>query len=211
MEVRIKGKNLPVTDALHEHAQRKLEKLTRFLPPWDEPPEVELELSVERNPSIELNQVCELTVRTKGPVLRVRENDRDMYVAIDHAVHKLERQAARYRDRKRRRHHRHSKHDSLPEPVLPKDLEAIPVPANPLVETTNEMADIVDEPVLRVVKAKRFEMIPMSVDDAADRIELLSHDFYVVKNTEDDDAVTVIYRRRDGDLGLIAPSDGGHA
>ena len=123
MEVRIKGKNLPVTDALHEHAQRKLEKLTRFLPPWDEPPEVELELSVERNPSIELNQVCELTVRTKGPVLRVRENDRDMYVAIDHAVHKLERQAARYRDRKRRRHHRHSKHDSLPEPVLPKDLE----------------------------------------------------------------------------------------
>ncbi len=211
MEVRIKGKNLPVTDALHEHAQRKLEKLTRFLPPWDEPPEVELELSVERNPSIELNQVCELTVRTKGPVLRVRENDRDMYVAIDHAVHKLERQAARYRDRKRRRHHRHSKHDSLPEPVLPKDLEDIPVPANPLVETTNEMADIVDEPVLRVVKAKRFEMIPMSVDDAADRIELLSHDFYVFKNTEDDDAVTVIYRRRDGDLGLIAPSDGGHA
>ena len=207
MEVRIKGKNLPVTDALHEHAQRKLEKLTRFLPPWDEPPEVELELSVERNPSIELNQVCELTVRTKGPVLRVRENDRDMYVAIDHAVHKLERQAARYRDRKRRRHHRHSKHDSLPEPVLPKDLEDIPVPANPLVETTNEMADI----VLRVVKAKRFEMIPMSVDDAADRIELLSHDFYVFKNTADDDAVTVIYRRRDGDLGLIAPSDGGHA
>lgn len=41
MEVGIKGKNLPVTDALHEHAQRKLEKLTRFLPPWDEPPEVE--------------------------------------------------------------------------------------------------------------------------------------------------------------------------
>lgn len=210
MEVRIKGKNLPVTDALHEHAQRKLEKLTRFLPPWDEPPQVELELSVERNPSIELNQVCEVTVRTKGPVLRVRENDRDMYIAIDHAVHKLERQAARYRDRKRR-HHRHGKYDNLPEPILPKDLEEIPVAATPVVEELNGSAELVEEPVLRVVKAKRFEMIPMSVDDAADRIELLSHDFYVFKNTDDGDAVTVIYRRRDGDLGLIAPADGGHA
>jgi putative sigma-54 modulation protein len=212
MEVRIKGKNLPVTDALHEHAQRKLEKLTRFLPPWDEPPDVELELSVERNPSIELNQVCEVTVRTKGPVLRVRENDRDMYVAIDHAVHKLERQAARYRDRKRRRHHRHGKHDVLPEHVLPKDLEDVALAEEAEeVAALNGAAEVVDEPVLRVVKAKRFEMIPMSIDDAADRIEMLSHDFYVFKNTDDSDAVTVIYRRRDGDLGLIAPSDGGHA
>lgn len=212
MEVRIKGKNLPVTDALHEHAQRKLEKLTRFLPPWDEPPEVELELSVERNPSIELNQVCEVTVRTKGPVLRVRENDRDMYVAIDHAVHKLERQAARYRDRKRRRHHRHSKHDTLPEHVLPKDLEDVALAEEvEEVAALNGAAEVVDEPILRVVKAKRFEMVPMSIDDAADRIEMLSHDFYVFKNTDDSDAVTVIYRRRDGDLGLIAPADGGHA
>lgn len=204
MEVHIKGKNLPVTDALHEHAQRKLEKLGRLLPPWDEPPQVELELSVERNPSIELNQVCEVTVRTKGPVLRVRENDRDMYLAIDHAVHKLERQAVRYRDRKRRRHHRHGKHDTLPEPVVPKELQEVELAA-----TIPPLPD--DEPMARVVKAKRFEMIPMSVDDAADHLEMLSHDFFVFRNAEDGGAVTVIYRRRDGDLGVIAPADGGHA
>ncbi len=78
-------------------------------------------------------------------------------------------------------------------------------------ELVNGEVAIQDEQPLRVVKAKRFEMTPMSVDDAADRIELLSHDFYVFRNADDFGSVTVIYRRRDGDLGLIAPSDGGHA
>lgn len=198
MDVRIKGKNLPVTDALHEHAERKLAKLTRW---WDDPPQVEVELSVERNPSIERNQVCEVTVRTKGSVLRVRENDRDMYLAIDHAIHKLERQAARFRDRKRRHHHRHSKHDQLPEPMLPKELEDVAV-----AQIANDVAaEVAAETPMRVVKVKRFEMKPMSVDDAADRIELLDHDFYVFRNADDSDSVTVIYRRRSGDLGLIAP------
>lgn len=198
MEVRIKGKNLPVTDALHDHAERKLEKLERFLAPAGDAAEVELELSVERNPSIERNQVCEVTVRTKGSVLRVRENDRDMYVAIDHAVHKLERQAARFRDRRRRRHHRHSKHDVMPEAVVPQELESVQI-------APEIVAEVAEETPMRVVKSKRFEMKPMSVDDAADRIELLSHDFYVFRNADDGDSITVIYRRRDGDLGLIAP------
>lgn len=83
---------------------------------------------MERNPSIRLNQVCELTVRTKGPVLRVRENDRDMYVAIDHAVHKLERQAAHYRDRKRRRHHRHSR---TANPFCRRIWKTLPDPSQP--------------------------------------------------------------------------------
>jgi len=48
-------------------------------------------------------------------------------------------------------------------------------------------------------------MTPMSVEEAADRIDFVSHDFFVFRNADDGDAVTVIYRRRDGDLGLIAP------
>ena len=103
MQLQVKGKNLPVTDALFAHAERKLGKLARYLPPWDEAIQVELELSVEKNPSIERRQVAEVTVRTKGPVLRVRESASDMYQAIDQAAHKLERQAGRYRERRRRR------------------------------------------------------------------------------------------------------------
>lgn len=185
MDLHVKGKNIPVTDALFDHAQRKLAKLTRFLPPWDEPPRVELELSVERNPSIDRNQVAEVTVRTKGPVLRVRESDRDMYHAIDQAVQKLERQATRYRDRRRRHRHAHG-------PLPPPESEPGPIPS------------IDDEPEPQVVKTKRFEMKPMSVEDAAMSLELLNHDFYVFRN-DLDGVINVIYRRRDGDLGVIAP------
>lgn len=187
MDLHVKGKNIPVTDALFDHAEKKLAKLTRFLPPWDEPPHVELELSVERNPSIERNQVAEVTVRTKGPVLRVRETDRDMYVAIDHAVNKLQRQATRYRDRRRRHRLPHGQQpappaDAIEEPVIPVD----------------------EEPEPQLVKTKRFEMKPMAVEDAVLQFELLNHDFYVFRNADDADSVNVIYRRRDGDLGLIA-------
>jgi putative sigma-54 modulation protein len=194
VDLHVKGKNILVTDALFDHAERKLAKLTRILPPWDEAPHVELELTVEKNKSIERNQVCEITVRTKGPVLRVRESDRDMYLAIDHAVQKLDRQAARYRDR-RRNHHRTAKGAPVDAP-LPEELERIPAAPVGLVD---------DEPEPQVVKVKRFEMKPMSVDDAALQIELLNHDFYVFRNDDDGGAINVLYRRREGDLGLIAP------
>ena len=188
MDLHVKGKNIPVTDALFQHAERKLAKLTRFLPAWDEPAHVELELSVERNPSIERNQVAEVTVRTKGPVLRVREADRDMYLAIDHAVLKLQRQATRYRDRRRRHRQPHGQPRPLVEESLPEDLIAV-----------------TEEPEPQLVKTKRFEMKPMGVEDAVMQLELLNHDFYVFRNDDDDGSVNVIYRRRDGDIGLIAP------
>lgn len=196
MDLHVKGKNLAVTDALFDHAEKKLAKFARVMPSWEDAPEVEVELSIERNPSIERNQVCELTVRTKGPVLRVREADRDMYAAIDHAAQKLERQARKYRSRRTRGRH------ARPEPL---PIDETPVAVGVPEGTAAEPETPVEEP-LRVVKTKRFDMEPMSVDDAADHIELVSHDFFVFRNADDGDAVTVIYRRRDGDLGLIASS-----
>jgi putative sigma-54 modulation protein len=185
VQLHVKGKNLPVTDALFEHAERKLGKLARIMPPWDEATEVELELSVERNPKIDRNQVAEVTVRTKGPVLRVRESAGDMYQAIDQAAHKLERQAGRYRDRRRR--HR-APREAAPAAVVPQ----------PALEAPSEE----QEP--RIVKSKRFEMKPMSPEDAAMQMELLHHDFYVFRSAETG-SLNVVYRRRDGQYGLIAP------
>jgi putative sigma-54 modulation protein len=185
VRLHVKGKNLPVTDALFEHAERKLGKLARVMPPWDEATEVELELSVERNPKIERRQVAEITVRTKGPVLRVRESAGDMYAAIDHAAQKLERQAGRYRARRRR--HR-----------PPHEGEPVPAGGPP---PPDEVADD-EEP--RIVKSKRFEMKPMTPEDAALQMDLLHHDFYVFRSAESG-ALNVVYRRRDGQYGLIAP------
>jgi putative sigma-54 modulation protein len=184
MQLQVKGKNLDVTDALFDHAEEKMERIVRVLPPWDEGTVVELELSVERNPKIDRPQVAEATLRTKGPVLRARESAPDMYQAIDQAAKKLERQARRYRDR--RKSHGHERIE-LPElPPAPEDGEAA------------------QEPIPRVVKRKAFTLLPMSADEAAFNMDLLHHDFYVFRDAESGE-VNVVYRRRDGDVGLIVP------
>ncbi len=199
MQLQVKGKGMSVTDALFNHAEQKLEKLTRIFPPWDEATMVELELSVERNKKIERDQIAEVTVRTKGPVLRVRESADDMYVAIDQAAHKLERQARRYRDR-RKDHHGRPPLDEVAETV------ASEVPALPAAALTAEPIAPLEpaEPTPRLVKSKSFELKPMSPEDAALFMDLVHHDFYVFLN-EGDGLVNVVYRRRDGDFGLIAP------
>jgi putative sigma-54 modulation protein len=187
VQLHVKGRNVPVTDALFAHAERRLAKLARILPPWDDATEVELELSVERNPKVERNQVAELTVRTKGPVLRVREAAEDMYQAIDQAAHKIERQAGRYRERRRRHRDPHEPPESAVAPAPVGDEAAEPEDGGP-----------------RIVKSKRFEMKPMTPQDATVQMELLHHDFYVFRSA-DTGAVNVVYRRRDGHYGLIAP------
>lgn len=188
MQLQVKGKNMPVTDALFEHAERKLERLTRILPPWDEAPLVELELSIERNPKIDRPQTAEVTVRAKGTVLRVRESAEDMYVAIDRAARKLERQAARYRERRRR--HRPA-HEQAPEPV------ELVVP---------ELQHEAEADAPKLVKTKRHELKPMTPEDAALHMDMLHHDFYVFRDA-DSGEVNVVYRRGDGDYGLIVPED----
>ncbi len=99
MKLQVTGKNLDVTDPIVDYAERKLTKLTKHLP---EATRVELELAVERNPSIADSQVVEATVWTKGPVLRARECSTDMYASIDLLADKLERQVKRYRERRHR-------------------------------------------------------------------------------------------------------------
>ena len=186
MQLQVKGKGMSVTDALFAHAEQKLERLARVFPPWDDATSVELELSVERNPKIERDQIAEVTVRTKGPVLRVRESSEDMYASIDQAARKLERQARRYRDR-RKDHHGRDTLDEIPELLDAQTDVATDDPAPP-----------------KLVKSKSFDMTPMTAEDAALHMDMLHHDFYVFRN-EADNEVNVVYRRHDGDYGLIVP------
>ena len=92
MQLQVKGRNLEVSDAIRSYAEQKLAKLERQL----EDPRVELELALERNPSIAANQIAEATIWTRGPVLRAREASADMHASIDQLVEKLERQVTRY-------------------------------------------------------------------------------------------------------------------
>ena len=96
MKLHVKGRNLDLTPALVSYAERKIGRLEKHLPA---PTRVEVELTVERNPSIAENQIAEATIWTKGPVLRARKASTDMKASIDELANKLERQVERYRDK----------------------------------------------------------------------------------------------------------------
>ena len=178
MNLQVKGRNLEVSDQIRQYAEDKLAKLDRLV---KDPTRIELELAVEKNPSIAANQVAEATVWTKGPVLRARETSEDMKASIDQLVDKLERQVKRYRDKRRPR--KHDRHDG-------------PAPEPAPVEVPDEGPTI--------VKTKQFAIKPMAPDEAVLQLELVGHDFFVFRNAESDE-INVVYRRRDGDYGLIEP------
>jgi putative sigma-54 modulation protein len=100
MQLHVKGKNLEVSDSIRSYAERKLGKLDRQLSSLAE---VEVELAVERNPSIAENQVAEATVRLKGHTLRAREASTDMKASIDELVENLVRQIREEREKRRSR------------------------------------------------------------------------------------------------------------
>lgn len=187
MRLQVKGKNLSVNPDIQAYAEQKLHKIERHL--HDEATQVELELSVEKNPSIAESQVAEATIWTKGPVLRARESSRDMRAAIDLLVDKLERQAKRYREKRQRKHITRQR-KLRDQTVLEADAE---------LDGDEALAD---EPL--IVKTKQFAVKPMSAEEAALQLELIGHDFFVFRN-DDSEEVNVLYRRRDGNYGLIEP------
>jgi ribosome hibernation promoting factor len=186
MRLQVKGKNVEVSEAIRTYAEEKLGRLDRQLA---DPTRVELELAVEKNPSISANHVAEATVWTKGPVLRAKEASSDMRASIDLLVDKLERQVARYREKRQR--HRHG--DAHRDGNGHGNAEAVTY------RKTNEEGGPV------IVKTKQFALNPMSAEEAVLQLELVGHDFFVFRNEESNE-INVVYRRRDGGYGLIEPA-----
>ncbi len=176
MRLQVKGKNVEVSEAVRSYAEQKLGKLERQL---HDLTQIELELAVERNPSIAANQVAEATVWTKGPVLRAREASGDMRASIDELTEKLLRQVKHYRDRRSRSATRaNGDHGGTPVTL--------------------------DEAEPQIVKSKQFALKPMTPEEAVLQLELVGHDFFVFENA-DSCEFNVVYRRRDGKYGLIEP------
>ena len=174
MQFQVKGRNLEVSDSIRSYAEEKLGKLERQL----NDPRVELELMLEKNPSIAENQVAEATIWTSGPVRRAREASSDMRASIDQLVEKLERQVTRYRTRGRDRRRRAARANAAAESAPTSELE--------------------------IVKTKQFTLDPMTPEEAVLQLELVGHDFFVFRSGDSED-VNIVYRRRDGGYGLIEP------
>jgi ribosome hibernation promoting factor len=179
MRLQVKGKNVEVSDSIRRYAEEKMRKLDRQL---HELTQVELELSVEKNPSIAANQVAEVTVWTKGPTLRVTEASTDMKASIDQLTEKLLRQVEHYRGKRRGRQVRGNGIPPGGSMSIPEEEQTGP----------------------EIVKTKQFSVKPMSAEEAALQLDLVGHDFFVFRSDESGE-INVIYRRRDGGYGLIEP------
>lgn len=187
MEVAVKGRNISVTEALERHAREKVERVNKFFDDEKSDTRAEVELFHQRNSSIPDPEVAEATLFINGSVLKAREASGDMYASIDGMYDKLERQVKRYRGRQIDRWHGKRRQ------AKPSESGAAPAP------TKTE-----DELETRIVRTKQFQMKPMTSEEAALQMELLDHAFFVFTSAETGD-INVVYRRRDGDYGLIEP------
>jgi putative sigma-54 modulation protein len=180
MELMIKGKNVEVTDRLRDYVEKKIGKLDRYLPSITE---AWVELSTEGARAAQDRQVCQVTVRSNGTILRAEERSDDMFTSIDTVLDKMYRQIARYKGKRKNRW----RGAGMAAEPLPLELEEEP-----------------EEESSNIVRVKSFAMTPMHPDEAVEQMELLGHDFFVFFNA-DEGQVNVIYRRKDGNYGLLQP------
>lgn len=179
MQIVVKGKNINVTPALNDYAEKKVAKLLKFFE--DEMPgKAEVMLRVERE-----QHIVEVTVSVSGLLLRGEEVTSDMYASIDGVVEKLERQIKKYKTR------------------INRKIRQETTKGQPVVDGAKD-SDVEGNGVTSIVKTKRFAVKPMSAEEAAMQMDLLGHSFFVFANAETDE-VNVIYKRRDGGYGLIEP------
>lgn len=175
MELMIKGKNVEVTDRLRDYVEKKIGKLDRYLPSITE---AWVELSTEGARAAQDRQVCQVTVRSNGTILRAEERSDDMFTSIDTVLDKMYRQIARYKGKRQDRWHAAA--------------EELPI------------EEAIEEPTGEIVRVKSFEIRPMSAEEAIEQMELLGHQFYVFLNANED-AINVLYKRDDGNYGLLQP------
>jgi putative sigma-54 modulation protein len=184
MRTIVKGKNFEVPDRVRAYAERKLKRLERIL---DDRSDALVELSVEQRRSNEDSHIVEVTLVIDGRTLRSHAAAVSHQAGVDEVVDKLERRAVDHREKPRV----HSR------PEEEKQL---------LRRIADGTAEHAREP--KIVKTKRFAIEPMFEEDAQAAMDELGHQFFVFVNAENE-RVNILYRRDDGDLGLIEPIIGG--
>jgi putative sigma-54 modulation protein len=181
MELQITGRNMEVTERLDDYVRRKASRLDRYMPSIAS---ARMDLSMENTKSAAHRQVAQMTIRSdRGVILRAEERTGDMFASIDAVIDKMYRQIARYKG-KRQRARRGA--------VQPEEL-GLPIEDVELEEESGQ-----------VVRIKRFALVPMVQEEAIEQMELLGHDFFVFYNA-DEDGINVLYRRKDGNYGLLVP------
>ena len=189
MAITVTGRKMTVSDALREYAEEKIGNSMKVMD--IDPLDAEVVLSVKKNPSIALPCECEVTIRTKGNVVRVEEEEQDMFAAIDVAAAKVLRQLRKYKTRVIDRKVRAGAHG---DPASIKNMEGTGD-----LDLDALMAELSDDEVVRV---KEIDFEPMTEEEALIQIDLLGHDFFAYID-RDTSAFCVLYRRAEGGYGLL--------
>ena len=193
MQLIVQGKNIQVTDRLREYVETKVDKLDRFLPTITD---ARMELASEQTRKHGDRQIAQLTIHSKGMMLRAEERSGDIFTSVDMVMDKMKRQIDRYKSKRRGR-----LRGAQSREIEDLGFEDREVDAEELLDEINEDDETLDGTIVRV---KRFQVSPMDPEEAIEQMELLGHDFFVFYNA-DGGQFNVIYRRRDGNYGLIQP------
>ena len=173
MKITLRGKNIEITEAIEEKVGEKLSKLDKYFIVSEN---VEAKVLVRTYP---YGQKIEVTIPTEYVLLRAEVVDQDLYNAIDLVIDKLEGQIRKYKTRLNRKS---------------KD--------NKLAFNLASIEPLEDEEEDVLLKTKTITPKPMDMEEAIMQMELIGHSFFVYRDTETD-AISIVYRRNDGDYGLI--------
>jgi putative sigma-54 modulation protein len=188
LDIAIRSRNVEVSEALRSTVEEKVTRLTRFL---DGMERADVVFSEERNPRISEKEVVEVTMHGHGHIVRAKAAATDTFAAVDRVVDKLEHRMEKLKGKLLSRSHprRHGSVDFAAE-------------RNGDSEEAEEEQGLDGPRGARIVKTKQFAIKPMTPEEAALQMDLLGHDFFFFTNAETGRAA-VVYRRADGDIGLI--------
>ena len=182
MELQIIAKNsVEVSETIQAYIEKKIGKLGRYLPSIGE---VKVEISREGAKLPEQRFTVQVTLDSKGVLIRAQDKSKDIRTAIDKVAYVLSKRIERYKGKL---------YDKGRGMSFARQGAAI------------EAEEI--EALQRVVKSKRFLVKPMPVDEAINQMELLGHDFFLFIDA-DTERLNLLYRRKNGDYGIIEPEKG---
>ncbi|MBA3451445.1 MAG: ribosome-associated translation inhibitor RaiA [Chloroflexia bacterium] len=189
MDIQVRGNGVTIDDDLREFIELRAAQLDHLV---GRVADAKLELRGLHNRVGPDTTAAQITMRSGREVLRAEERASDQRQAIDQAFDKLERQIRRVHDKRARRH----------APGQATIRVGVPESAAGL---DSDVFEDEDENVADLVRTKRFGLKPMDVVEAIEQMELLGHDFFLFHYV-DEDILSVVYRRRDGNYGLLIPS-----
>jgi putative sigma-54 modulation protein len=189
MELIFKNRNSKVSDHQRTHIEEKLNKLGRYL---DQISQMTVEIIEEQRRTEGIVHRVQVTlVGEHGILLRAEQRAAELYAAVDEVHDTLQRQIRRYKDKHWRRGRLRRQGGEI--------VEAVP-------EVTNGVTPETEERRPRIVRTKEFDVKPMFSDEAVEQMELLGHSFFVFRDAETN-RINVLYRREDGNYGLIVPDE----